>query len=394
MISYGLDPHLISFGMVQTYVRSPHKIPYMDICIIDECHIGNFKRFIELLPDHVLVIGATATPISSSNKSPLNKVFDHVVYPIQIKELIEQGFLSAPTYHVWKIDESKLERDFRGEFTEQSQSKAFHIDDLKEAISRRIGKTIIFCSSISQSEEVFKLVDCGDKFLVHSKMKKKDRKTTVDSYKASRSGVMVNCGILTAGFDDPPITTVILYRATTSLSLYMQMCGRGSRVIPDIKDQFYIFDLGNNMKRFLPWESDRDWVALFELQGKSIKEKEAPMKKCSGCEAVIYASMMRCPYCGHEHTKKQMEAARADRVDIISSFNQLPEDLQIDFSEMSVKQLIKRAEYGSSRVGRPYKSTWVIAQLRARDNFKELIAEYAKIKGYKSGWVRRQLTTI
>jgi superfamily II DNA or RNA helicase len=44
------------------------------------------------------------------------------------------------------------------------------------------------------------------------------------------------------GFDEPTVDTIILNRATKSLTLYYQMIGRGSRKLPN-KDMFTVIDL-------------------------------------------------------------------------------------------------------------------------------------------------------
>ena len=54
-------------------------------------------------------------------------------------------------------------------------------------------------------------------------------------------------------------------------------------------------------------------------------------------------------------------------------------------------RLIERAQYGSPQLGRPYKSNWIVGQLKQRENKTELIHEFARLKGYKAGWVQRQL---
>lgn len=394
MHRYGLNPLMIYYGTVQTYVRSPHKIPEVDLWIIDECHIGNFRKFVDLIPENVQIVGATATPISASNKTPLRDTFTDVVYPVQISELIELGFLSSPVYHVWEIEESKLEKDFRGDFTEESQSKVFHIDNLVEAFDRRIGKTIIFTSSIKQAEAVLEAIGSRDDskvFLVHSKMKEDEVLGIIDEYKNTTNATIVNCSILTAGFDDPSLETVIIYRATTSVALWLQMCGRCSRIIEGIKSKFYIFDMGNNRKRLLAWEADRDWPAIFDLQGRKVKDKEAPMKKCANCEAVIYASAIKCPYCGAVQPRKVHKPVKATSIKVIDSYSELPSHLKKDFDKMSVKELVERAQYGSPGLGRPYKTGWIISQLKSKPDFTESIQEFARIKGYKQGWVKRQL---
>lgn len=392
LIAYGLNPLLLTFGMVQTYVRSPNKIPEMDVCIIDECHIGNFRKFIDLLPDSVQVIGATATPISSSNKNPLNQTFTDVVAPVQISELIRDGFLSKPVYNIWKIDSGALKK-LGGEFTSESQARVFSIDNLIEAVKRRTGKTIVFVSSIGAVLNTVEIVTEhapeSDVFFVHSKMKDQERSGIISDYKATPDAIIINCGILTAGFDEPAIETVIVYRATTSVALWLQMCGRGSRIFGDV-DTFKIMDLGGNVERLLNWESNRNWKEIFSLQGAKLKEGEAPMKKCVNCEAVIYAVSKNCPYCGKEQPVNTKPLAIANKIEIIQSYSDLPPHLNKAYSDMSVPELIERASYGSPNTGRPFKLGWIIGILKIKPNFNALIFELAELKGFSKGWVFQQ----
>src|SRR5690606_6168374 len=68
--------------------------------------------------------------------------------------------------------------------------------------------------------------------------------------------------ILTTGFDEPTVQSVILNRATRSLTLYFQMIGRGSRPLPN-KKTFTVIDLGNNIARFGAWDEKMDWYDIF-----------------------------------------------------------------------------------------------------------------------------------
>ena len=44
----------------------------------------------------------------------------------------------------------------------------------------------------------------------------------------------------------PSVETIILNRATRSLTLYFQMMGRGSRILEN-KSHFNVIDMGNNI---------------------------------------------------------------------------------------------------------------------------------------------------
>ena len=73
---------------------------------------------------------------------------------------------------------------------------------------------------------------------------------------------LTSVSILTTGFDEPTVDSIILNRATKSLTLYYQMIGRGSRILKN-KSTFNVIDLGNNLHRFGPWGSDLDWHRIF-----------------------------------------------------------------------------------------------------------------------------------
>lgn len=384
-----VDLSKVNLGMVQTYVRSPYKIPKAELTIIDECHIGNFRRFCEIVENRTQIIGVTATPIGASKKQPLNEVFDDVVSPVSIADLIADGYLAKPVYHLAKVNLSDLKIQ-NGEYSTESQNTSYsmlsNLDALMDAIRQCEGKTIVFCSSISMTKLVADMIP--NSFCVHSRMSFEERERQVGLFKHSDFGIIVNCGILTAGFDDPAIRNVIVYRATTSLPLWLQMCGRGSR--PDTGD-FNIYDLGQNTRRHGAWHMDRDWKKIFLDQGKKVKDASAPYKNCVSCQSLIYASAAKCEICGTEQPRKRIQQAGHEGFEVIEWGKGIPDHLNKAYAAMSVKELIERARYGSVNTGRPFKPGWVLHQIKQRPNSESLLHEYAKAMGYKPGWVFRQM---
>ena len=75
--------------------------------------------------------------------------------------------------------------------------------------------------------------------------------------------MLSSVSILTTGFDEPTVETIILNRATKSLTLYHQMIGRGSRVLKN-KKEFVVIDLGNNARRFGLWDAHINWHDIFK----------------------------------------------------------------------------------------------------------------------------------
>ena len=86
----------------------------------------------------------------------------------------------------------------------------------------------------------------------------KERREILEWFANTEGAMICNVGILNAGFDCPELNVVILYRATKSLPLFLQMCGRGSRVTEN-KKEFTILDFGDDIKRHGFWQEDRIW---------------------------------------------------------------------------------------------------------------------------------------
>ena len=60
------------------------------------------------------------------------------------------------------------------------------------------------------------------------------------------------------------------------MTLYFQMIGRGSRILPN-KNEFTVVDLGNNVARFGLWNAPIDWQEIFHFPDfflESIKNDE------------------------------------------------------------------------------------------------------------------------
>ena len=186
-------------------------------------------------------------------------------------------------------------------------------------------KAICFASSIQSAERLYhelmqKGLQCN---LIHSNKPDKVNDGILEYFgkcKPNETNILINVGILTAGYDCPDIQTVILYRATTSLPLFLQMVGRGSRITTN-KESFILLDFGNNIKRHNFWESPRIW----DLKKKRKAKGVAPIKEFPMCESFLPASAKECGYCGHEFketpeeklTKKIAELKELSRNDIL-----------------------------------------------------------------------------
>ena len=274
-----------------------------DLLVIDEAHIGNFRKVLEGF--NGFVIGATATPLSNP---PLKEQYNAIVCPVGIEQLIADRWLATPqTYAMHPVDTSQL-ATARGEFTEASLDDAFNRPKVYEGVVKefcgrwRDKKAIVFCVNISATINTAQAFAAelgeGRVYAVHSKQSAYERADLIEEFAASKYGILVNCGIATTGFDCPDIEVVVVNRATKSVALWLQMVGRASRTTPS-KSAFTILDFGENVTRLGFWQEPRDWAQLF-LNPKKKGEGVSPVKDCPACGFVAYASARVCANCGAE----------------------------------------------------------------------------------------------
>jgi len=276
-----------------------------NLLIIDEAHIGNFRKIIEAAPPSLFIIGATATPIS---KPKMSEYFGGIVSPVSISGLIAEGYLCRAKYYVSKLVDDFTALEARGDdYTIHSQESVFNTSKVRGGIVRdfqeaglALKKVIIFCSSIKASIELADELSItgASVYCVHSKMPNSEREAIFSAYKAAEVGTLVNCGIATTGFDCPNIQVVILNRATMSLALYHQMVGRGSRPHFTKQGEFTVWDYGQNIARLGFWERPINWVQIFHEPERIRPAMMSVTKQCDQCAAFIASSARNCKYCG------------------------------------------------------------------------------------------------
>lgn len=239
------------------------------LVIVDEAHYNSFRKIFHYF-DNVNILGVTATPLSSNKKLPLYQTYSDIIIGESISALIEQGFLCEGLTYSYDVNLSSLRIGNTGEFTTGSHellyTQAVMQSKLLEAYEE-IGKgtkTLIFNAGILTSRAVYEMFKKKGYPVKHldSTFSDRERAETLEWFRNTKDGILSSVSILTTGFDEPEVETIILNRATKSLTLYHQMIGRGSRVLPH-KKQFRIVDLGNNARRFNLWQFPIDWKHVF-----------------------------------------------------------------------------------------------------------------------------------
>lgn len=261
-------------AMVETLNNrlTDEKIEIKDIglVIVDEAHYNSFRKMFKFFED-CFVLGVTATPLSSNIKLPMNEIYEELIVGSSISTLIEKGFLSKATIYSYDVGLGTLKVGINGDYTVSSSEELYTSDAMRSKLlyayeQRAKGKkTLIFNNGIQTSRYVYETFRARGYEIKHldNSHTKKEREYRLQWFKEKPDAILTSVSILTTGFDEPTIETIILNRATRSLTLYFQMIGRGSRVL-DHKNTFDVIDLGNNAARFGMWDADIDWLKIFQ----------------------------------------------------------------------------------------------------------------------------------
>ena len=240
------------------------------LVIIDEAHYNSFRKLFKFFKS-CFILGVTATPLSSNIKLPMNDNYNRLIVGDDISTLIQKGFLALPEVYSYDVSLTTLKIGINGDYTVKSSESLYSNSLMQnkllfayEEVSLN-KKTLIFNNGINTSREVYYTFKKAGYVIRHldNTTSKQERKDILKWFKETPNGILTSVSILTTGFDEPSVESVILNRATRSLTLYFQMIGRGSRVTEN-KKSFTIVDLGNNVLRFGPWNESVDWNHIFK----------------------------------------------------------------------------------------------------------------------------------
>ena len=314
----------ITFAGIQSVRSKAQELGHVDLVIIDECHLVNHKDeggYRKLLAElkainpSLRVIGLTATPYRLGHGLITDKpaMFDDLLTPVSIEELIFKGYLSTLRSKVTKakLDTSGVHKR-GGEFIESELQAAVDTDDQNHAVVHEVmalaGERkawLFFCAGVAHAQHVAEVLrkqgvaaEC-----VTGETPKKERERILTDFKAGRLRALTNANVLTTGFDYPDIDVVVMMRPTMSASLYVQMAGRGMRV-KSHTDHCLVLDFAGVVEMHGP-------ITNVQPPKKSAGdgEGEAPVKVCDACGELVHISAMTCPACGAafpEPVKKAM----------------------------------------------------------------------------------------
>ena len=240
--------------------------------VTDECHhsaadsyLRIYNYFGALNPDGPLMTGWTAT-LDRQDGKVLGVIWQAVPVQRDILEFVERGDLRDPygiAVTIDGLDLASVSRT-RGDFADGSLSEAMLAADVGPIIAERFiehasnddcppvkggdlnGKhfrqAIIFGPSIEFAEYMDACMNAAGipSALVIGETKRDKRREIYEAVNRGWLHSISSVGVLTEGFDLPPMSCAIMARPTLSQSLYVQMAGRVLR--PDLRPGFHRVD--------------------------------------------------------------------------------------------------------------------------------------------------------
>lgn len=272
---YDQDDYMCFVAMVETLnnrlQEEKVKINNIGLVIIDEAHYNSFRKLFKYF-EKSTILGVTATPLSSNIKLPMKDNYKHLIIGESIQSLINKNFLAKANLYNYDVSLRTLKLGINGDYTVKSSDEFYSAHSMLgkllsayEEIAKGT-KTLIFNNGINTSLYVYETFKKAGYNVRHldNKNTATERKEILEWFAETPDAILTSVSILTTGFDEPTVESIILNRATRSLTLYFQMIGRGSRVLPD-KNEFNVIDMGNNIARFGPWDAPVDWQEIFHF---------------------------------------------------------------------------------------------------------------------------------
>jgi DNA repair protein RadD len=300
--SYGLKASIFSAGLgrkenelpvvfasVQSIVNSLQAFSEaFSLLVIDECHrvpedrnssYQKVIRHLQQINPGLKILGLTATPYRlglgwiyqyhtrGQVRSVQPRFFHDCIFDLPIRFLLEEGYLTEPKVMDMALlgyDFSKLKPASTGYYREADLDRVIHksaratpviIKQVIEAAKERLG-VMIFASTVNHAQEIMGYLADESAAMVIGDTPLAERERIINAFKAQQIKYLVNVSVLTTGFDAPHVDLIAILRPTESISLYLQIVGRGLRLFKGKKDCLVMEFAGNCYDLYQPEVGD------------------------------------------------------------------------------------------------------------------------------------------
>lgn len=336
----------IVYGGIQSMCKSGAKFGHRDLLFVDECQDlapedeGRYKIFINELKKknpYLKVIGFSATPWREKGGSLVGQeggIFTDIIYEISQKFLTEQGYL-APLISKSSLIQANLSGvniTSSGEFNLKKAEAAIDKEGLTLQALAEVDKLtqnrknfLFFCAGVGHAIHATSILKNRnwDATIITGETDKKLRPQLLEKFRKNiKKQALVNNRVLTVGTDLPNTDCIVLWMATNSLGLYVQILSRGTRPIyapgydletkagrlaaiaASEKPNCLVLCYGGNIERF----GAVDLIQIPKEKKKGAGTGIAPQKICPQCREPVLIMLKECPTCAYEFPEDEKAA--------------------------------------------------------------------------------------
>jgi superfamily II DNA or RNA helicase len=306
-----------------------------DILFIDECHQVDFEnpecQYMKIILElqirnpKLRIIGYTGSPFRGVQ--PIKgKFWKHQIYKIDMWELVGMGFVHAPVFGFGDdedhFDFSSIEKPVEEGTEDLSKEQLKQMENIilkdKEKIHGIMNKIIhatkdrncvlITCSGSKHIKECAAFLPEGSYAIINEKTPYKERKAIKEGCNNGTIKYVLQIGCWTVGVNIPPIDTIVILRRIGSLTLLIQLIGRGIRKLKDyhhklgmLKHDCLVLDFSDTMETMGEMFND---PILEAAQFEKAKRDDMELKRCPRCDFMNGEFARRCM--GEDFRPKKM----------------------------------------------------------------------------------------
>lgn len=253
------------------------------VCVIDEAHHAtavSYQHVLDALPNAELILGLTATPTRGDGRAL--DCFDEITHSVSLLDGIERGHLAELRGFIagTDMDLSRVRRR-GGDYTDAALGAEYLRAGASEAIVQAWAehaadrRTLAFTPTVATAYELAECfsergfnAEAFDGTSAHSA-----RAAALNRFSRGQTQILVNCAVLTEGFDEPGVDCVLLARPTSSPLLDQQIVGRAARPHPNKTDAIILDVTGASGEHELVNVASLAGLAADEIQpGQGLSE--------------------------------------------------------------------------------------------------------------------------
>lgn len=282
------------------------------LIVVDEAHhalAASYQKVMQhfgVYDGKVQFVGFTATPMRGDSKS-LFPTFTRVAFQRDISWMVRKRYLKPPKGKAIEVPDLDLRKvkATKADYREGELGEALAESLAPELVAKSwlehavldgheptgagavidpgaYRRTLVFLPTVDSCyvfAEAFRDhgIECE---VIHGGLPLGDehnpapgtRRRILQDHRAGKFAVLINCMVLTEGYDDPKVSCIVVARPTKSKGLYIQIAGRGLRVDEDLPyegQDCLLMDVCGAAS------THGDLRSIADLSDRAIKERDA-----------------------------------------------------------------------------------------------------------------------